>query len=224
MKKWIYKIFMTGLIGLGLFLASCAVQQNAATGSSNATATSAAYPASGISAAYPGSNDAGSTANGQPGLPLSMQLALGTLNLEGTDLAVTPEQAATLLPLWQAANTLMTSGNASTADQEAAFQQIQDAMTAGQMQAIQSMDLSGQNMLDLAQKLGIEMPGGQAGGQPPDGTPGPGGPPSAQGTPMPGGPQGMGANGTPAAPPGMRGGFETAFYQAVINLLQQKTQ
>jgi len=215
MLKWIYKIFVTGLIGLGLFLASCAVQQSAAIGSSNATVTSAAYP---------GSNDAGSTANGQPGLPLSMRLALGTLNLERTDLAVTPKQAATLLPLWQAVNALMVSGNASTADQEAAFQQIEDAMTAGQMQAIQSMDLSGQNTLDLAQKLGIEMPEGQASGQLPDGTPGPGGPPCAQGTPMPGGPQGMADNGTPAVPPGMRGGFGTAFYQAMIDLLQQKTQ
>ncbi|MEJ2596766.1 MAG: hypothetical protein P8Z00_00460 [Anaerolineales bacterium] len=224
MLKWIYKIIATGLIGLGLFLDGCAVQQNAANGSSDAAATSAAYPASGTNAAYPDSNDAGSTANGQPGLPLSKQLALGTLNLEGTDLAVTPEQAATLLPLWQAADASMVSGNASAADQQAAFQQIQAAMTAGQMRAIQSMDLSGQNMLDLAQKLGIEMPGGQASGQPPQGTPGPGGPPSAQGTPMPGGPQGMAANGTPAAPPGMRGGFETAFYQAVIDPLQQKSQ
>jgi hypothetical protein len=41
---------------------------------------------------------------------------------------------------------------------------------------------------------------------------------------MPGGPQGMAANGTPAAPPGLRGGFETAFYQAVIDPLQQKSQ
>ncbi len=225
MLKWIYKTFVTIFMGLGLILAGCAVQQSAATGSSSATATNAA--------------------SGQSSLSLSMQagifypLALGTLNLEGTDLAVTPQQAATLLPLWQAADNLVTAGNATAEDQEAAFQQIQDAMTAEQVQAIQSMNLSGQNMLDLAQKLGIEMPAGQAtltpeqqatmdaaraNGQPPAGTPGPAGPPGAQGTPLPGGPQGMAGNGTPAAPPGMRAGFETAFYQAVIDLLQQKTQ
>jgi hypothetical protein len=75
---------------------------------------------------------------------------------------VTSQQAATLLPLWQAADRLATSGSATTADLEAAFRQIQAAMTADQLQAIQSMDLSGQNMLVLAQKLGIAMPAGQA--------------------------------------------------------------
>lgn len=225
MLKWIYKMFETIFLGLGLILAGCAVQQSAATGSSSATATNAA--------------------SGQFSPSLSVQagifypLALGTLNLEGTDLAVTPQQAATLLPLWQTADDLAKAGNATAADQEAAFQQIQDAMTPEQMQAIQSMDLSGQNMPDLAQKLGIGMPGGQAtltpeqqatmdaaraNGQPPAGTPGPGGPPGAQGTPMPGGPQGMASNVTPAAPLGMRAGFETAIYQAVIDLLQQKIQ
>jgi hypothetical protein len=226
MLKWIYKTFVTIFMGVGLLLAGCAVLQNTATNSSSATATSAA--------------------NGQPSPPLSMWLALGTLNLEGTDLAVTPQQAATLLPLWQAADSLATSGNASSTDLEAAFQQIQAAMTADQLQAIQSMDLSDQNMQALTQKLGIAMPAGQAtltpeqqatleaggyssagaNGQPPAGTPGPGGPggfPGAQGAPMPGGPQDIGGNGAPAAP-GMGGGFETTFYQAVIDLLQQKTQ
>lgn len=217
MLKWVYKIFVTIFMGVGLLLAGCAVLQNSTTNGTSATATS--------------------TANGQLGPPLSVQLALGTLNLEGTDLAVTPQQAATLLPLWQAADSLATSGNASSADLEATFQKIQAAMTADQLQAIQSMDLTGQNMLALAQKLGIAMPAGQAtltpaqqatmdaaraNGQPPAGTPGPGEPPGLQGTPMPGGPQGMGGGGAPAAP-GM-GGFETTFYQAVIDLLQQKTK
>jgi hypothetical protein len=189
MLKWIYKTFVTIFMGLGLILAGCAVQQSAATSSSSATAANAA--------------------SGQFSPSLSVQagifypLALGTLNLEGTDLAVTPQQAATLLPLWQAADDLVKAGNASTADQEAAFQQIQDAMTPEQQATMDAV---------------------RANGQPPAGTPGPGGPPGAQGTPMPGGPQGMASNGTPAAPPGMRAGFETAIYQAVIDLLQQKIQ
>lgn len=218
MLKWVYKTFVTIFMGVGLLLASCAVLQDTTTSGSSVTATSAT--------------------NGQTSLSLSMSLALGTLNLEGTDLAVTSQQAATLLPLWQAADSLATSGNASSADLEAAFQKIQAAMTADQLQAIQSMDLSGQSMRALAQKLGIAMPAGQAtlipeqqatmdaaraNGQPPAGTPGPGRPPGPQGTPMPGGPQGMGGNGAPAAP-GMGGAFETALYQAVINLLQQKSQ
>jgi hypothetical protein len=247
MLKWIYKVSVTIFMGLGLLLAGCASQQSATTGNGGAASASAAYPAAGSNVPYPGSSDPGAVANGQLSLPLSMQagifypLALGTLNLEGTDLAVTSEQAATLLSLWQALDSLVTSGNATTADLDAAFQQIQNAMTAEQMQAIQSMDLSGQNMQALAQKLGIAMPAGQAtltpeqqaaidaagtNGQPPAGTPGPGGPGGflgAQSTPMPGGPQGMGSNGAPPAP-GIGGGFETNFYQAVIDLLQQKTQ
>jgi hypothetical protein len=202
MIKWIYKTFVTIFMGVGLLLAGCAVLQNTATSGSSATATSAA--------------------NGRISPPLSMSLALGTLNLEGTDLAVTPQQAATLLPLWQAADRLATSGSANSADLEAAFKRIQAAMTTDQLQAIQSMDLSSQNMLALAQKLAIAMPAG-ANSQPPAGTPGPGGPPGLQGTPMPGDPPGIGGNGTPAAP-GVGGGFETVWYQAVINLLQQKTQ
>jgi hypothetical protein len=113
-------------------------------------------------------------------------------------------------------------GSQGTLNLEAAFKRIQAAMTTDQLQAIQSMDLSSQNMLALAQKLAIAMPAG-ANSQPPAGTPGPGGPPGLQGTPMPGDPPGIGGNGTPAAP-GVGGGFETVWYQAVINLLQQKTQ
>jgi hypothetical protein len=237
MLKWVYKTFVTIFMGVGLLLAGCTVLQNTADSSSSATAISAAYPVAGAGIPYPGSNDPGAIANGQLSPPLSAQLALGTLNLEGTDLAVTPQQAATLLPLWQTADSLATSGNAISADLEAALQQIQAAMTADQLQAIQSMDLSGQGMLALAQKLGIAVPAGQATlapeqqatmeaggayGQPPVGTPDPGGPPGMQGTPMPGGPQGMGGNGALAAQ-GM-GGFETNFYQALIDLLQQKTQ
>jgi hypothetical protein len=85
-------------------------------------------------------------------------------------------------------------GSQGTLNLEAAFQQIQAAMTADQLQAIQSMDLSGQDTLALAQKLGIAMPAGQA-------------------------------TLTPEQQATMEaGGFDAIFYQAVINLLQQKTQ
>ena len=46
---------------------------------------------------------------GSQELELSTQLALGTLKLEDTDLAVTSDQAAELLPLWQVFDSLSNS-------------------------------------------------------------------------------------------------------------------
>jgi hypothetical protein len=62
-------------------------------GSSAASAESEsndAYTSAAMDASYEGA------------LPVSSQLALGTFQLEGTENAVTPAQAAALLPLWQA--------------------------------------------------------------------------------------------------------------------------
>ena len=49
-------------------------------------------------------------------LPVRLQLTLGTLLLEGTPEAITPEQAQTLLPLWQALQALTASGTSATAE------------------------------------------------------------------------------------------------------------
>jgi hypothetical protein len=72
LMKWIYKTFVTIFMGLGLLLAGCASQQNAATSNGSTATTSAAYPASGASIPYSGNNDTGAAANGQLSLPLSM--------------------------------------------------------------------------------------------------------------------------------------------------------
>ena len=60
------------------------------------------------------------------------QLALGTLNLEGTAEAVTEAQAAALLPLWQ-----VLQGNELQGDAEryATVKQIEAAMTEAQLSA-----------------------------------------------------------------------------------------
>ena len=57
------------------------------------------------------------------------QLALGTLKLDETDLAVTPAQAAELVPLWQASRNLARSGTGATEEVNAVLEQIQAAMT-----------------------------------------------------------------------------------------------
>lgn len=137
MKKknnlWIVVILAT----LGLFLAGCSPSAAAST--------------------------AGVGPDAERQLPQSMQLALGTLALEDTEQAITAEQAAALLPLWKAANSLTGADNVAAEETTGLFNQIQEAMTGEQMQAIQAMDLSGQNMADLAGKYGFQMGGGGRG-------------------------------------------------------------
>jgi hypothetical protein len=97
--------------------------------------------------------------------PVENKLALGTLNLEGTDKAVTATQAKTLLPLWKAVKSLSSSDNTSAAEMTAIYQQIQEAMTAGQIQVIQGLNLSPTEMQALMEKYGVQLPQGGPGNQ-----------------------------------------------------------
>lgn len=90
-------------------------------------------------------------------LTLTDKLAPGILKLEGSDLAVTTEQAKELLPLWKAVKTLSSSDTASQLEIEAVYQQIQDTLTADQLASIEALDLSGSNLQQLMSDLGIEM-------------------------------------------------------------------
>jgi hypothetical protein len=90
-------------------------------------------------------------------LPASTQLIVGTLNLEGTAQAVTAEQAAELLPLWQTMQVLSDSDTAADQEKEALIAQIQETMTAGQMQAITNMQLTRADMAAIMQQQGMAM-------------------------------------------------------------------
>ncbi len=94
-------------------------------------------------------------------LPAATQLALGTLKLEGTDNAVTAEQAAELLPLWQTMQVLYSSDTAANQEIEALSTQIRETMTAKQMQAITAMNLNRQDMFSIMQAQGVEVGNGQ---------------------------------------------------------------
>lgn len=59
--------------------------------------------------------------------PLESKLAIGILKMEGTDLAITPDQAKTLLPLWKAVKTLSTSATTSPDELNAVYRQIEEA-------------------------------------------------------------------------------------------------
>lgn len=88
------------------------------------------------------------------------QLALGTLRLEGTAHAVTPAQAQTLAFLWQGFRTL--SGNAAAAGEEIAAvqQEIMNALTAGQLEALRAMRLTSADLNAFYEERGIPLPTG----------------------------------------------------------------
>ncbi len=69
-------------------------------------------------------------------------LALGVLQLEDSDLAISAEQAETMLPYWQALQSLTASGTAADIELEAVAKQIQGELSAEQMAAVSDVDLS----------------------------------------------------------------------------------
>ena len=102
------------------------------------------------------SNFASTTQNGNPAgtLPAVTQIAIGTLKLDKTANDITADQAAKLLPLWETMQLLETSDTAAKQEIDALDAQIQETMTAQQMQAITAMNLTRQDMFALLQAQG----------------------------------------------------------------------
>lgn len=92
----------------------------------------------------------------QDALPISSQLGFGTLMLEGSEYAVNPEQAAELLPLWKAARSLSESETVAQAELEAVFSQIEETMTSEQIIFITDQRLTGEEMAQVMEDLGLE--------------------------------------------------------------------
>jgi hypothetical protein len=172
---------LTLLAALAVTLAAC-----------SATATSSTDATGGQTAAS--TANAAGTPVPNASLPVLTRLLIGTFKLEDTELAVTPDQAKTLLPLWQAVRSLGSSSTTATAEMTALEKQIQETLTAEQMDRINAMPLTRADLQTLAGDLGISFgsgnqanatgtPGAQTfpdggfpgGGIPPDGGAPPGG-------------------------------------------------
>jgi hypothetical protein len=93
-------------------------------------------------------------------LPIPMQLALGLFKLEETNAPLNPEQAADLLPLWKAYRSLANSDTSSPQELSALLKQIQEVLSDEQLQAIAGMQLTGQDLAELAQEKNIALGGG----------------------------------------------------------------
>jgi hypothetical protein len=187
-------------------------------------------------------------------MPTEMQLMLGTVKLDETEYAVDAEQASELLPLWKALRSLSESETAAQTELEALINQIAETMTPEQAEAIESMELSMQDMNTVMEALGIEsnfggfgemdeemkatMEAARESGEAPAGGP-PGGGMGPEGGMGPG--EGMGPGGefggaemdptaretAMAERGGARGagvGVNTAFLDALIEFLEAKIQ
>lgn len=161
-------------------LALMALALAACSGSGSPTTSAPAGPA--LAAASGTNGDAGSVSDGRgtsaaPAGPapvatvtlaqdyenaagIRTQLLIGTLRLEETALAVAPEQAAALLPLWKMLRTLTGSGLAAEAEVEAVIAQIQGTMTGEQLAAITAMRLTNEDVQATMQSLGVAPPAG----------------------------------------------------------------
>ena len=105
-----------------------------------------------MSLAGEGESSAGLDSSHEGALPVRSQLAIGLIQLEGTDNAVTPEQANALLPLW-----LALSGDAlhSDAETDAVLKQVEGTMTSEQLAAVASQQLTFEDMGAWMQEQGL---------------------------------------------------------------------
>ena len=88
-------------------------------------------------------------------LSIRNQLAYGTLRLEGTGEAITADQAAKLLPLWQALQALDASTTTATEETAAVQAQVLSAMTPAQVSAIAAMRLTNAALQAYYVELGM---------------------------------------------------------------------
>lgn len=141
------KIFLLLSISLALFIASCS-----GTAAPAPTTNGDIYVSQNLPVDYEGA------------LAVRNQLALGTLELNQGDLAISAEQAQTLLPLWQALRSTQQAGGTAQAEVSALLTQIESSMTSEQLQAIAAMKLTQPAMQDWATANGITL--GSGGGTP----------------------------------------------------------
>jgi hypothetical protein len=226
------KILSLLTLTLALMLAAC----GAGTAQTTSDQTDAATPG-------PAASASPLTANYENALPIQTQLIVGTFKLEETDLALTSDEAAALLPLWQAVRALSASDTAASEELNAVVVQIQETMRPEQLNAIAGMQLTREDMSSLFQELGLApvragqpgasgtpAPGAAGGGFPPGG-----GFPGGDGFPaggFPGG--GAGQNLSPEQQatlqalrennPNGGGGFNNRLVDELIELLEAKAE
>jgi hypothetical protein len=81
----------------------------------------------------------------------------GSLALEKTDVAISAEQAGSLLPMWQAYQSLLLSDTAAQAELSALLTQIEGEMTAAQLAEIAAMEDDFEDIAGLMEELDLQV-------------------------------------------------------------------
>jgi hypothetical protein len=138
MRKTIPLLFAVALI---ILLAACSAAAPTSTSSEAANQTAAA------------------PVEGTPGLfgevPTLTRLLIGTVRLDETAYAVTPEQARSFIPLWQAVVSLSSSDTTASAEMTALEKQIERTFTSEQTGAMDAMQISRADLQSAGEALGI---------------------------------------------------------------------
>lgn len=136
------KLWLASTLMLATLVSACT------TSTTPAPATGSTYVSASLDVSY------------ENALSARNQLALGTLNLADTAVAVDAEQAAALLPLWQAVRATNQTGGASQTEVNALLAQIESTLSAEQLSAIRDQQLTQTDMQDWAQANGITLGSG----------------------------------------------------------------
>ena len=159
------KLFLIPILILTLALSACGTDAPAPVSPSNGADTTSEQAAPAV--VVPSNEQYASPSlatDYADALPVRLQLTLGTLMLEGTPEAITPEQAQSLLPLWQALQALTASGTSATAETNAVLAQIESSLTAEQLSVIGAMQLTSPKMQEWATENGISLGSGGGAG------------------------------------------------------------
>jgi hypothetical protein len=87
--------------------------------------------------------------------PESSRLIIGTFQLKGTSNDISPEQAKSLLPLYQMMKTLADSDTAADEEKDAVVRQIKENMTDEQMSSSNGLELTPDTMRTIMQAAGV---------------------------------------------------------------------
>jgi hypothetical protein len=144
MRRKAMRIWHVGLVLAiaAVVLAGCGAEE--ATPATADEGSDVVYTSEALDTSYDGALDARN------------QLMLGTIQLEGTENAVTPGQAQALLPLWQA----LRGGVTVQTEVAAVLKQIEGTMTSEQLEAIAAMQLTQEGLRAWMQEQGADVSGG----------------------------------------------------------------
>ena len=101
--------------------------------------------------------------NYENALPAASQLAVGLFKLDASSAPLSAEQAAALLPLWKAYRSLSVGEGGSSEEINALIAQIQETLSEDQLKTIAAMQLTGQDLMQLAEENNLVLGGGSGG-------------------------------------------------------------